>query len=520
MTTQSQLLEMIAAGEGANVEFKRDDVRPEQLAREVVAMANQQGGCILLGVEDTGAISGIQRKNLQEWIFDTVLGRYVYPRLSPFYAEVAAEGTRVAVLTVERGNSKPYVVRNNEREDIYTRQGCTTRLASRDEQRRLFEDGGMLHSECLPVSRAFFNVLDKARLENYLKDIIQDPEIPASEPEWIERLSRLGLMTVDVLGTPVCTVAGIVLFGVKPRRFLRQFGLRVMVFEGLDKDYQARMDTVLDAPMVGRWQMDESGRNLIDGGLIEKFSESIAPFISEEAAEIDENMRREKRWFYPTEAIRETVINALAHRDWTRSVDVEISAYSNRMEVISPGAFQNSMTIEKMKAGQRSTRNQIIVEILRDYGYVDARGMGVRTKVIPLMEARGSKLFFEATDDFVKTILGQTPEFSYLPKGENERSAGAYSRITGQTVRNNRSDYTATKRITGQGAKGDDLLNVLRSDPNADYQTIATALGVSPATIKRRIQKLKSEARLRRVGSKKTGSWDVIDRSEGAVRRD
>ena len=64
-------------------------------------------------------------------------------------------------------------------------------------------------------------------------------------------------------------------------------------------------------------------------------------------------------WFYPIEAIRERVINALVHRDWTRFVDIEVGIYSDRIEVISPGVLQNAMTIEKMKAGQRSPRNSL-----------------------------------------------------------------------------------------------------------------------------------------------------------------
>ena len=64
------------------------------------------------------------------------------------------------------------------------------------------------------------------------------------------------------------------------------------------------------------------------------------------------------------------------------------------------------MTVEKMIAGQRSPRNPLIVEVLRDYGYVDARGMGIRPKVIPLMRREnGTELVFEATDDFLKTTL-------------------------------------------------------------------------------------------------------------------
>jgi ATP-dependent DNA helicase RecG len=64
------------------------------------------------------------------------------------------------------------------------------------------------------------------------------------------------------------------------------------------------------------------------------------------------------------------------------------------------------MTVEKMLAGQRSPRNTTIVGVLRDYGYVDARGMGVRNKIVPLVrEATGIEPAFEATEDYVRVIL-------------------------------------------------------------------------------------------------------------------
>ena len=60
------------------------------------------------------------------------------------------------------------------------------------------------------------------------------------------------------------------------------------------------------------------------------------------------------------------------------------------------------MTVEKMLAGQRSPRNPLIVDVLRDYGYVDARGMGVRTKIVPLLvKQNGVAPEFEATDDYL-----------------------------------------------------------------------------------------------------------------------
>ncbi len=224
--------------------------------------------------------------------------------------------------------------------------------------------------------------------------------------EWSERLLGLGLLAADGLGNIVCSVAGLICFGIKPRRFLRQAGLRVMAFSGEDKEYRALLDVVLDAPLVGRWKVVAGQKQMVDKGLIEDFAAAIEPFISREAAEIDQNMRREKIWFYPWEAVRETVINALAHRDWTRFVDIEVTNYRDRLEVISPGRLQNSMTVSKMIAGQRSPRNLLIMEILRDYGYVDARGMGVRTKVIPLMkQLNQTEPIFEATEDYLKTVL-------------------------------------------------------------------------------------------------------------------
>jgi ATP-dependent DNA helicase RecG len=404
---KSELLEIIANGENSGVEFKRDDIRPEQLAKEIVAFANLQGGRILLGVEDDGSISGLRHTQAQEWVLNAFRDK-VHPQIIPFYEELVVENNcRVAIITITMGISKPYVVRHNNREEIYIRMGDRSELATREQQLRLFESGGMLHVEVLPVAGTSLASLDLSRLDYYLRSILRDPDIPKNDSEWVKHLLGMGLMAEDGLGNVVCSIAGLLCFGITPRRFLNQGGLRVMSFVGNDKEYQAQLDVVLDGPLVARWQINESNQKVIvDEGLIEKFVSTIRPFTSQEASEIDENMRRDKDWFYPYEAVRETVINALAHRDWTRSVDIEVTNYADRLEVISPGKFQNSMTIDKMIAGQRSPRNTLIMEILRDYGYVDARGMGVRTKVIPLMRSQNkTDPVYEATDDYVKTIL-------------------------------------------------------------------------------------------------------------------
>ena len=400
---KTELFEIIANGENSGVEFKRDDIRPEQLAKEVVALVNFQGGKILLGVDDDGSISGLQRSDVEEWVMN-VISEKIHPAILPFYEEIKInERTIVAVLTFPQGNSKPYVRRHNKAEEVFIRVGSTSRLATREQQMRLYEIGGMLHTEVLPVPRTSSNDLDKVRIENYLKDIVNDPDMPSTDAEWESRLANIGFLTEP---KGMCTIAGIVLFGKQPRQYLKQSGLRLFAFNSPDKEYKAELDVILDAPLAARWDFTQGAKQLIDGGLIESVLQSIDPFISEEFNKIAEKFQREKQYLYPVEAIREVIINALVHRDWTRFVDIEIGIYSDRLEVISPGCLQNSMTVEKMVAGQRYTRNTIIMEIMRDYGYVDFRGMGLRTKVIPLMRSHnGCEPIFEATEDYLKVTL-------------------------------------------------------------------------------------------------------------------
>lgn len=402
---KEELLALIANGESSGVEFKRDDVRPEQLAKELVALANFQGGRVLLGVEDDGTISGITRTDLETWVMDTVFGRYVHPLLLPFYEEVALDdGKRVAVVSITQGTAKPYVLRHHGREEIYIRVGSTSRLATREQQARLFALGGLLHAETLPVSGTRFSDLSLERLRDYLLNRIGDSDVPADDAAWERRLDGLGFMVPQPDAGSVCTIAGLALFGHRPRRSLPQAGVRWMAFAGTSKEYQALDDALLEGPLVAL--LEAGTHEVLEAGLVERVLERMRPFISAEAPSVQESLRRERTWFYPLEALREALLNALVHRDWTRLPEVEVVSYADRLEITSPGALQNSMTVEKMLAGQRSPRNPLLVEVMRDYGYVDARGMGVRRKIVPLVRAAtGKDAVFEVTEDYVRVVL-------------------------------------------------------------------------------------------------------------------
>jgi len=401
------LLELITNGESSTVEFKRDDVRPEKIAKEFVSFLNLKGGRVLIGVEDDGTVTGIQKSSeeLQRWIMDTVFGRYIYPQVIPEYEEIALdEGKRVAVVTVEMGVLKPYVLRHSDRDDIYIRVGNISKLAKREQQMRLIESGGFLHVETLPVSSTSLSDLDKRRLEEYLVRITGDELPPDSEEKWIQRLTNLDLLKKTEFGDTVCTLAGILLFAKQPRRKYPFAGIRILVFPGKDKDYNALRDEWITQPVVPLHDFHKNdSRTIIEDDIVTQTIVLLQSYISEEKLI---GAVRERVWEYPKEAIREILVNALAHRDYTKSVEIEVGVYIDRLEVTSPGAPPNGQTKEKMLAGQRIARNPIIAEIMRDYGLGEKRGMGIRRKVVPLMlQHNGVEPILDVTEDNVRIIL-------------------------------------------------------------------------------------------------------------------
>ena len=120
----------------------------------------------------------------------------------------------------------------------------------------------------------------------------------------------------------------------------------------------------------------------VEAGVIEQALDFVRRNIGVQGS-IDSGGRRQERWDYPLDAVREAVVNAVAHRDYTITVmDIELSLFSDRLEVISPGRLPNTVTVDKMRAGYRASRNELIKEVLRDYRYIEATGLGVPRKII------------------------------------------------------------------------------------------------------------------------------------------
>lgn len=382
--TPTDLTELLRNGEDSTLEFKRDDVPNHELARELVAFLNLEGGTVLLGVEDDGRISGTTRPRLDEWVSElcrTKIEPPIVPLLS--WVKDAEAGRDVLAVRVTLGPNKPYARVHDGRKTYFIRVNNTVREASREELERMFQASGRLHYGLKPVPGADFNAFDLRRLRDYFTRVLRG-SAPADDDllGWETLLANVELMTENA-GQRVATIDGMLLFGRATKRFVPQSGIRAICYPGIEPDYATRADEDLRGSMVPLASTDGS---IIEPGLVEQALDFVKRNTAPSA--LLEGGRRIDRWEFPESVVREAVVNALVHRDYSiAGTDILLAIFEDRLEVQSPGRLPNTVTLEGMKAGMRYARNQSLVNVMRDYGYVDARGMGVRNKIIPGMRA-------------------------------------------------------------------------------------------------------------------------------------
>ena len=444
--TKTELLELIANNENSGVECKDDattDLR--KLAKELVAFANLQGGRVLLGVDDNGNVLGLTRcdppiqadaedgerrtyQRLEEWVMQACRDK-IRPEIVPYFEVIrdVVPGKDVAVVQVERGWDVHHVW-HNQRRTYYVRVGSTSREASPEELARLFQQRGTLRPELRPVSGTSTSDLDRRRLRDYF-DQIRGQDAPPSSPsaEWRENVEAWARdMVEEWAGDEVetwsrdelemqrrtlvedeeqewhetqesewesllvnteflddgdrrpATVAGLMLFGKNPSRFLPQAKIDAVAYFGTEKDYASKERCTLRGPIVRLKGVDG---DVLEPGVVEQAVQFVRRNI--ETVTLEDGVRRQERWDYPEEAIREALVNAIVHRDYLLSgSDIELSIYSDRLEIVSPGRLANGITPNRMRIGCRSARNELLKDVMRDYGYLEHMGMGVPRKII------------------------------------------------------------------------------------------------------------------------------------------
>ena len=383
---RDELHELLSGGENSFVEFKRDDIHPARLAAEIAALLNHEGGCVLLGVEDDGTVSGLTRETRQaeEWVMQAAR-ELLEPAVIPSWqTATTADGLSVGMLSVPaNAPDKPYRARQESHWVTKIRVGPTTRDATREEDERLFQQSRRLMYGLKPVLGTRLAHLDRRRLLDYFTRVCGDDDLPPWDSEEFSVLLHNVEFAVEASGQSYATVDGMLLFGTDVGRLVPQSGIRAICYPGLEPDYAVRADSNLRGPLVPWVGADGT---IFEGGLVDRAVDFVHRFTSVTAQL--EGARNVQRWDYPEEAVRELLVNAVVHRDYSIiGTDIMLAVFADRLEVTSPGRLPNSVTVESMKSGARYARNQTLANVLRDYGYVDARGMGIRRKVLPAMRS-------------------------------------------------------------------------------------------------------------------------------------
>ena len=414
------------------------------LAKLVTAFYNSRGGTIVFGVENgTRRLVGVPNpQGIEEGIINIVRDRCSLD-VMPTIEFVSYQGMEFVVVTCPQGARKPYLVSGETRP--YIRVGSSNREAQDEEVRRLYIEGSEGGFEALPCRGATLADLSEALIAAY----VRRREETSGQPlglSWEEALRSLGCL-VDQEGNWVPTNAGVMLFAEKPQRFIGQAEVACVRFKGTDVvSYIDRRD--LRSPL---YKLVDDAEEFIYRHM--KVGRRIEGFVGVDYRE------------YPQEAVREAVVNAVVHRDYSRRGQcIRVFMFDDRIEVYSPGALPPGVSLEKMRRlePQSVLRNPIIVGVFRDFGsrYIERLGTGIRRMALA-MEGYGlpRPRFEEVGSEFRVTLMGPGERFmaevGELPawtKGLNERQVEAvlYVETHGRITNREYQDLYGVSRETAK----------------------------------------------------------------------
>lgn len=374
--TCSELLEVLNQGEDSYHQFKENFHYIDQLAVEISAFANSDGGMIIIGVSDFGEITGLSKEDihrLNQWTSNATtskLDKQIFVKTEI----LICEDKRVLIIHVPRGLNKPYAV---NRVDVWVKSGADKRRAPIEEVLRLAQTSGLFFADELETEATidafdinFFN----QRYHYYFKNEIDKLEIP------FEQL----LTNIKLLKNERLTLAGLLLFGKKPERIRPQFRIKATTFDG----EELSEDTFKD-------------KQEIQGKLIEQYHEAII-FVRRNLRRIQKhkNFNAPGILEIPEEAFSEIIANAIIHRNYYINAPIQIYLFDNRLEIISPGNLPNTINEENIKYGIHVERNPTILSFLEkdeDFSY-SGRGSGIPRVIKICNEANVKIEFFDDKD--------------------------------------------------------------------------------------------------------------------------
>lgn len=379
LDTLEEMQRQLAAGEDSRAEFKEivlgehgGSPNTEDVAGEIVAFANAEGGVIFLGVDDSGVVRGLppdRCSDVERWVIH-VASNNCDPPIRPVLRRERLplpEGPDAEVMLVEIRRGLYVHATSGGRH--YVRVGSTKQLMKGPALARLFQERG----------RAF--VFDEQAVPTATEDDLERDLLEAffgtgrRTIPWTDLLRNTRVLAAaDSVNRP--TVAGLLAFGRAPRAHLPSAYIEAAVYRGTrltsdDLAHADRIDGRVDA------QIDDAT------AFVERFMLKPAR----------KSVGREDFPQYDLGAIHEAIVNAVAHRDYSISGSkIRLFLFADRLELSSPGALPNSLTLETMPY-RVFTRNQLLVSFLARIGsrrtgraFLESRGEGVR-RILEVSEA-------------------------------------------------------------------------------------------------------------------------------------
>lgn len=443
-TPEKRLLDL----EGSKVEYKRELTR--EVVKSVIGLMNADGGEIFIGIEDDGSICGVDDPDEVLLQVTSLLRDSIRPDALMFIScDPVKHVVRILVL---KGTRKPYYLaaKGNRPEGVYVRRGAATIPASPDLIYELLRqtEGGDFESETALRQDLTFNAL---------QEHFQRRGIDLTE----ESKRTLGIIGPQGSYTNLAMLLS--------DQCVHQ--IKIATFNGNDFD---KISTRYEASGSVLSQLDV----VFD---ILKRNQAIISNIR--------GLVRDDFETYPEVALREALVNAIVHRDYSYSGPIRIDIFSDRMEFMNFGRLMKGLTVDDIGFGLSELRNQKLAAIFYRLGYIEAYGTGLRSIQEKYRESM-TKPSIEVSNNGFKLTL---PKFVIEEFCEvNKKGGSGRKKMVGESRVSDHQPKSASDRFA-------DFCN-----EHAEFtrQQLQDELGVSQTTannlIRRRIDS--GEIRKSRVG--------------------
>ena len=384
--TRLSIDQLLAQPESKTLEFKRDLSSPRNLLKTLVAFANSAGGKLVVGVDDDRRVVGVADPLDAEERLCNLIADSISPRLIP-NVEIASIGEHVVlVVDVFLSSARPhYLISQGADQGVYVRLGSSSRQADTAwvaEMRRTAE--GIVFDET-PMPEAGRDDLDLVAAQRCFGTG--------------RKLDDQALITLKLLrleqGRLVPTRGAILLFGKQREQYFPDAWTQCGRFRGIDK--------------VEIFDQMEVHEHLPDAvSAIELFLKKHAFKSAHFGA-----MQRQDAWSIPLTLLREAIVNALVHGDYSqRGTPMRVAFFDDRIDIESPGLLLPGMTVEDMKTGISRIRNPVIARVFRELRLIEQWGSGVK-RIFAEAAERGlpePQIMETATGVRLRVFLGETHE--------------------------------------------------------------------------------------------------------------